>query len=220
MKKLILSLVLTTVAVTPVSAECMGTGFYLGGNLGMGNAATRVSGQYNAPTISGQYDNDAGNIGFHFGYGHIMSCWYLGAEAFYSFERLVIRNTLGGAGGAVDLRRNGHYGLAIRGGYMFTPSTLFYIRFGTHLGRWILTDSANFPAPNQARASRNSLNFSPGVGMETAVYKNITLRGEWFYESGPNLTVANAVVAPVATNWTNAGKLRYNTYRLGVSYKF
>jgi outer membrane immunogenic protein len=220
MKKLVLALVATTVAASAASAN-IGTGFYLGGHLGWGNVKAKLTDQSAAGAAAGTADigNDAGNLGIHGGYGFMSGCWYFGGELFYTFENIKARTNLGVAvGTSTELKRNGYYGLALRAGFVFNHNTMFFVRLGGHMGKWQLRDSAfNFNAANPGTASKNRFNFAPGVGIEHAINKNLWLRGEWFYEFGPSIRATNSAFAG---DVTNAGNIRYNSFRLGLSYKF
>jgi len=209
MKKLALALVASTVAIGSASAN-IGTGFYLGADVGMGS----TTGKATNSRFSGSIDagGTAANIGIMGGYGWVTGCLYFGGEVGYTFENTKVsdNSTLGAN---VQLKRNGYFNAALRGGYLFTPNTMMYVRLGGHWGKW----SLNVPAIGPLAAfsgSKNRLSFAPGVGLETAVHKNVYLRVEYVYEFGPS------VRATSGANFVNAGTIRSQAGKVGVSYKF
>jgi outer membrane immunogenic protein len=212
MKKLALALVASTVALSTANANHISTGFYLGVHGGYGSLTGKVSGS----GVNGSRDigSGFGNIGIHGGYGWVTGCLYLGGELSYTFENAKTNDTLGGIG-SLQLKRNGYARAALRGGYLFTPNTMGYIALGGNWGKYTLNDSRI--ANNTISGSKNRLSFAPGVGLETAVHKNVYLRLEYNYEFGPSVRATNAT-AP--NNFTNVGTIRSQSGKVGLSYKF
>ncbi|MGV8947865.1 MAG: outer membrane protein [Candidatus Paracaedibacter sp.] len=214
MKKLALALIASTVALSAANANHISTGFYLGAHAGYGSLTGKVSNSANN-TGSSDFGSNFGNIGIHGGYGWVTGCLYLGGELSYTFENAKANNTLGGNGN-LQLKRNGYARAALRGGYLFTPSTMGYIALGGNWGKYTLNDSLTVPN-NTISGSKNRLSFAPGVGVETAVHKNVYLRLEYNYEFGPSV---RATSATNANNFTNVGTIRSQSGKVGLSYKF
>ena len=207
MKKLALALVASTVAIGSAGAN-IGTGFYLGADVGMGSTTGKAT--RSGVTGSADAGGTAANIGILGGYGWVTGCLYFGGEVGYTFENTKINNNLGGIV-TTQLKRNGYFNAALRGGYLFTPNTMMYVRLGGHWGKW----SLSAVAPGVALSgSKNRLSFAPGVGLETAVHKNVYLRVEYVYEFGPS------VRATSGTSFVNTGTIRSQAGKVGVSYKF
>lgn len=221
MKKLALALVASAVTLSAANANHIGTGFYLGAHAGYGSVTGKVTG-FNAAVAavnngSSDFGSGFGNIGIHGGYGVVTGCLYLGGELGYTFQNAKINGNLGGTG-SIQLKRNGYARAALRGGYLFTPSTMGYIALGGNWGKYTLNDSNLFFTPaTAASGSKNRLSFAPGVGLETAVHKNVYLRLEYNYEFGPSVRATNAA-AP--NNFANAGTIREQSGKVGLSYKF
>jgi len=162
----------------------------------------------------------AANIGIHGGYGWVTNCLYFGGEVAYTFANTKINDTAFASATQTNtqLKRNGYFNAALRGGFLFTPNTMAYVRLGGNWGKYTLNDSLqSFTNAAPGAGSKNRLSFAPGVGLETAIHKNVYLRLEYIYEFGPSIRATNASV-PAA--FTNAGTIRDQTARLGLSYKF
>ena len=228
MKKLALALIASTVALGATHANHgISTGFYLGAHAGYGSLTGKVSGSTAVPANaannggSSDFGSGFGNIGIHGGYGWVTGCLYLGGELSYTFENAKANsnlfNNFAGAG-STQLKRNGYARAALRGGYLFTPSTMGYIALGGNWGKYTLNDSlAYFTQATAASGSKNRLSFAPGVGVETAVHKNVYLRLEYTYEFGPSVRATNAALP---NNFTNVGTIRSQSGKVGLSYKF
>lgn len=227
MKKLALALVASTVALSAANAN-ISTGFYLGATAGYGSTTGKLSGTQAfaaggvaaGTAIPGSIDfgGNGANVGLIGGYGWVASCMYYGAELGYSFENTRNSDTIGGTG-KTELKRNGYFNAAIRGGYLFTPNTMFYVRLGANWGKWTLNDTNNFgfSQANPASGSKNRLSFAPGLGLETAIHKNVYLRVEYTYEFGPSI---RAKANNSNAGFTNVGSIRTQSGKVGLAYKF
>lgn len=223
MKKLVLALVATTAFAGAASAH-LSTGFYVGAHTGYDSMRSNYS-QVNAGAAvpgSAQVGRDNPNIGLFAGYGWINGCFYWGGELGYTFANLKARNTLGFAGNfATELKRNGYFNAAVRLGYLFSVNTMGYIRLGVNWGKWSVTDSVN---PNAAvtvatplTGSKSRASFAPGVGLETAVHKNVYVRAEWTYEFGSSVRATRAGIANTSSTYNS---IRSNSFKMGIAYKF
>jgi opacity protein-like surface antigen len=227
MKKLALALVASTVALSAANAN-ISTGFYLGATAGYGatsgkytGAGINAAGAQQAVAGSTDIGGNAANIGIIGGYGWVTGCAYYGAEIGYSFENTKVRDTLfaTNATGSTELKRNGYFNAALRGGYLFTPNTMFYVRLGANWGKWTLNDSLRFGFSNvnPATGSKNRMSFTPGLGLETAIHKNVYLRVEYTYEFGPSV---RAKANNNNTGFSNVGSIRSQSGKIGLAYKF
>jgi opacity protein-like surface antigen len=225
MKKIALALVASTIVAGATQAN-IGTGFYLGAHVGYGASTGKYSipaGVGFAPGNVQPGSNDIGgtaaNIGIHGGYGWVTGCLYLGGEVAYTFENTKMNTSLYSNTINLKLQRNGYFNLAVRGGYLFTPNTMMYVRLGGNWGKWTMTDSyaSNFTVANPGKGSKNRLSFAPGFGLETAIHKNVYLRGEYVYEFGPSIDAKNANFPDTRSRVAN---IRSQSFKLGLSYKF
>lgn len=210
MKKLALALVASAVALTAANAN-ISTGFYAGATAGFGATTAKLTDGNAARANDGSTDigGTAANIGLIGGYGWVANCMYYGGELGYTFENAKVRETAGTV--ATELKRNGYFNAALRGGYLFTPNTMFYVRLGANWGKWTLKYSGN---PSES-GSKNRMSFAPGLGLETAIHKNVLLRVEYTYEFGPSVR-AKADNG----NFSNAGTIRSQSGKVGLVYKF
>ena len=216
MKKLALALVASTVALGATQAS-IGTGFYLGAHAGYGSTTGKATAQRNNVAIAGSTDvgGNAANIGIMGGYGWVSGCLYFGGELAYTFENTKISsNVLNNAVGNTQLKRNGYFNAALRGGYLLNPNTMMYVRLGGNWGKWTLNVPVD--ANTTVSGSKNRLSFAPGVGLETAVHKNVYLRVEYTYEFGPSVRATSANNA----TFLNVGTIRSQSGKVGLSYKF
>jgi len=227
MKKLALALVASTVALGATQAN-ISTGFYLGAAVGYGSTTGKLTTTDNAAGVvqqragSTEIGANAANIGIMGGYGWVANCLYFGGELAYTFENAKITDTLGQVAGtgSLQLKRNGYFNVAVRGGYLFTPNTMLYIRLGANIGKWTLNDTLNaFNNANPGRGSKSRLSFAPGLGLETAVHKNVYLRVEYVYEFGPSVR-ASSGNAGFTTHFSNVGTIRSQSGKVGLVYKF
>lgn len=223
MKKLTLALIASAVTLSAANAGIQ-SGFYLGAAAGYSGTNAKASLVTPAPGISGSSDigSGTGNFGIHGGYGWVSGCLYVGGELAYTFENTKITNSIGTGGnfGQIQLKRNnGYFNAALRGGYLFTPATMGYIRVGANFSKWTLTNSLSggFSNTNPATGSKSRVAFVPGVGIETAVARNVYLRVEYTYEFGPSVTATNNNVLNTASK---ANNIRTQTGKVGLSYKF
>ncbi len=210
MKKLALALVASTVAIGSASAN-IGTGFYLGADVGVGSTTGKLT--YSGGNGSTDVGGTAANIGIFGGYGWVTGCLYFGGEIGYTFENAKV-NLNGG-----QFKRNGYFDAALRGGYLFTPNTMLYVRLGGHWGKFSVNSAAVAAVPPAAAVpalsgSKNRLSFAPGLGLETAIHKNVYLRVEYAYEFGPSVRASNGA------NFVNVGTVRNQSGKIGLAYKF
>lgn len=226
MKKLTLALITSAVVLSTAHAHSISTGFYLGAHGGYGSTTS----QYTATNAVGllptgfiEFGGNGGNIGFHGGYGCVSGNVYYGAELSYTFEsnKLEMNVSNNALLGGVQLKRNGYLRGALRGGYLFHPSTLVYIALGSNWGRWVMRDAGTGvnPFTRIITASGNKIrpSFAPAVGIEAALDSKIYLRFEYIYDFAPSVRATNAAF-PAA--YGNIKMIRNQSGKVGLSYKF
>lgn len=216
-------------AVQAVSQANISSGFYGGGALGYGLTTAKYTVTL-APAApiptqgSAEMSGLSGNIGVHGGYGFVYNCFYVGGEAGYTFDQSKINDTTGagvfaGTGG-FQLKRSGYVGAALRGGYLVSPSTMLYLRLGGNWSKWKFLDSGtptnSFTPTVFGTGSNTRVSFVPGLGLETALNKNVYVRGEYTYEFGPSIRATNTNII----GYTTISNIRSQSAKLGVSYKF
>lgn len=186
----------------PVPATLMG-GFYVGAQAGYDSYRVRESFTNNFGTTgtsivsnSGtQVHNATGWLGGLFlGYGEYFSnSYYLGGEIFGNFSGAEVARhftsteTVGGdfANAYSNVEVDGNYGLSIIPGYKINDTTLGYVRLGWNWARVKGTGSANgvengaaFSYSNGS-STRTNNGFAWGLGMETKLVDNWSLRTEY-----------------------------------------
>jgi outer membrane immunogenic protein len=169
-------------AAAPCNEKVLHDGFYLGGQVGYDSYRTRanIGGTAANPALSA-----TGFVGGLFaGYGQYFSdFYYLGAEIFadYSNASSTFNATDGGTD-TVSLKHTayGSYGISLLPGLKVNTSTLAYLRLGYNTSRLKGQDSANGVYGSGSVSKSNWSNgFNYGIGLETAVYQNWSVRGEY-----------------------------------------
>ena len=194
-------------------------GFYLGAQAGyqmadMGENISIANGAANAnPSVS--VNGWLG--GLFLGYGMTWNNWYyLGGEIFgnYANSSQGWDTTLNvsGANYGSNAEMNSSYGLAVLPGLRLTDSTLTYIRLGYTWANFKYNESST--AVGSASNSSTEGGFTYGVGMETLITGNWSLRGEYTYTNYNNFSTSMAAGSSSSIN-PSAGQ-----YSLGVIYHF
>jgi opacity protein-like surface antigen len=235
MQKLALALITSTAVMASATYANIATGYYVGVHGGYGATTAKTTGILATTTdgfppgtsVPGSTDigGSAPNLGLMGGYGWVTGCMYYGGELAYTFEPVKINDTDGQNapnGGIFDkavLKRSGYFHAGLRGGYLFTPNTMFYIRLGVNFSKWNLNDSLNngFSTIFPASGSKNRLTVTPGLGLETAIHQHVYLRVEYMYEFGPSVSARNSNTPLGSTTMSN---IRSQSGKVGLSYKF
>jgi len=186
-------------------------------------------------------------FGLFAGYGMQVGSMYFGGEVYGGFDSAKVTpyddNATGGSGGywKASVKRTSFYGLAPRLGFFVTPSTMLYAKLGIEGGKWkasvvpnqktidISTNPASATSKNLSRvtfnSNKNSISFTPAVGLDAFVTKNLFLRAEYSYMFGPKITVKQDIRG--YDNNTFAGdyvvhtfNITQQTFKVGVGYKF
>ncbi len=175
------------VAATPAASPCpvptLMDSWYIGAQFGYGTY--RIHNNITVPfTLDPTIAATAWSAGVNIGYGkQFTRLFYLGAEAFitansleqsFNVTRGIINYTNEVSGGPT-------YGLALLPGLKLTPETLTYVRLGwsrLELQNYETASFAGFGSfTNSASKIKNA--FVLGVGIETLIFTNYSLRGEF-----------------------------------------
>jgi len=228
-------------------------GFYLGANAGVAsttskyqwnNTNTNTSGHTTAALTttggasfqSGKNSN-AGQAGLYAGYNMQMGQMVVGGEAYVSLDstkKTLYDDTANAADPKfkVTLKRTMFYGLAARLGFIVSPSTMLYARFAVESGKWTLNSIAAPTSVNLAtgtngantvNGTKNGVYFAPGLGIETAVAKNLLLRAEGIYTFAPTVKVSQDTTNIDTINGTSVqhtSKASQMALKVGLAYKF
>jgi outer membrane immunogenic protein len=205
--------------------QMLKTGWYVGAQLGYDSYRVRAntSGVLGGDTLStNPVLNGTGWVGgLMLGYGQMMNDWfYLGGEVFGNYSGVdqnmsatVVDAVAGTSTLNTKFEVNGSYGLGLLPGIKMTDSTLTYIRLGWNWANIKATSSATVPAgivaPATGSKSNTSNGFVFGVGMETLIVDNWSLRGEFDHSWYSNFNAGPASINPSD-----------NQFMLGVLYHF
>lgn len=102
------------------------------------------------------------------GYGKTFGNWYVGGELNADFS------TADGSEGGVKLEKKYSYGVAARAGYLLNEKILGYGVLGWERGKFEGKDAAG-------KVSDDLNGIRVGLGVETFVHNNVSLRGELNY---------------------------------------
>lgn len=193
-------------------------GFYLGAQVGYQNAYM----QENVAIASGATNvNPNVNVngwlgGLFLGYGKVFNNWYyLGGEVFgnYANSSQGWDATLAGpVGYSSNAEMNSSYGLAVLPGLKLTDSTLTYIRLGYTWANFKYNETGT--TVGSASNSSTEGGFTYGVGMETLITGNWSLRGEYTYTNYDNFNTSMSATSATSINPSAS------LYTLGVIYHF
>lgn len=223
MKKLALALVASSFAVVGTASADINTGFYLGAGIGANHTQVKptIGTAFNFAGVATRYaaSSDLGRTNVegtvYGGYGFVTGCTYLGAELGYTFVNnkvstdasLTIPVLNASRTASLTFERRNVINAALLVGQKFTPSTMGYIRLGLNSAQYKV--SATYPnAAGVATAtneSKRKFSFAPGVGLETAVHKNVRVRLQYVYDLGAKIVDQ---------------KVKSQSVTLGVAYKF
>ncbi|KPJ68052.1 MAG: hypothetical protein AMJ43_01185 [Coxiella sp. DG_40] len=127
-------------------------------------------------------------VGILGGYGSSYKQWYVGNELFanYSPVRSKLHTIIGD--NHIDvykIRSDFSYGAAVRGGYMFSPKLLAYLILGVDFSRFEANSKQGYnPKGNYVSGPKKGntlVGFMPGFGIESLLYKNLSIRAQYTY---------------------------------------
>ncbi len=185
-------------------------------------------------------NSNAGQAGLYAGYNMQMGQMVVGGEAYVSLDstkKTLYDDTANASNPQfnVKLKRTMFYGLAARFGFVVSPSTMLYARLAAESGKWTLNSiaapdtsangnaAANAAAANNVSNSKNGVYFSPGLGIETVVAKNLLLRAEGTYTFAPTVKLNQDTTYLEGVNGNNVqhtAKTTQMAVKLGLAYKF
>ncbi|HTM64067.1 MAG TPA: outer membrane beta-barrel protein [Gammaproteobacteria bacterium] len=193
------------------------TGWYLGAQVGYD--AYRVRNSVSVPAGAATLVTNptiAANGwvgGLMLGYGMMMNEWfYLGGEVFADISN-ADQNFSATAGGSTYTNKfevDSSYGLGLLPGIKMTDSTLTYVRLGWNWAN--LKTNETLTGAASSSKSNTSNGFVFGVGMETLIVDNWSLRGEWDHTWYSSYNTGG--VYGTSVNPSN------NEYMLGLIYHF
>lgn len=186
-------------------------GFYIGA--GIGYDSYRINHTNSLALSNGFVQNHSWNTsatgwmgGLFAGYGLYFDWFYMGAEINVSTSAAdgsyhYFNNSVpGGLLFSADAEARTSYGIALLPGVKINDSTLFYVRLGwlrtDFKGSVSLIDSATTSFSYSNNNWRNG--FQYGVGMESYVAENVSLRGEFTHTAYGNTTRSIAFTDPVS----------------------
>lgn len=214
-------------------------GFYLGLAGGVDSYRIRQQSTVGLPDIITFTTNPALNaVGLvselYAGYGYYFNnTFYAGAEIFAnlpgastSYRSAIVTGAGDTATATTRIYADRVYGIALLPGIKINDYTLGYLRLGYN--RAGITTNESFSVFGLASGESNRRNWtngiSYGIGLETLVYQNWSVRGEYThteYQSfnGPGMVITNVETSDI----TVPGSVYFpsnNEYMVGVSYHF
>ena len=172
-----------TQAASPCQVPTLMDSWYMGFQFGYGTY--RIHNSIDFPfTLNPTTAASNGSVGLNLGYGKMLtSRFYLGAEAF------IVANTLEQSFNVTtetanyinEISGGPTYGLGLLPGIKLTPETLTYIRLGWNRVVLQTYETAAFTGIGTIKNNSSKINnsFVFGVGMETLIFTNYSLRGEF-----------------------------------------
>jgi opacity protein-like surface antigen len=215
MKKIILSVLITTAVIDATFAEAPCStfnGFYVGAGLNYITEKFNFKASFTPTGGVAKEENlseslKGGGVKLFGGYGTTISQgFYLGGELALGYDRII------GDKNGKDLKSNNklNYSIAGRLGYAIS-SLLPYVKFG-YEGR---------PSINIEDFSIKRNGFILGGGADVAVAKNIFIRGEYLHGFGAKSNKsADVTIGGVAGTGALNVKTSSDTFLIGAAYKF
>lgn len=203
-------------AAAPVATKSLHDGFYVGLAGGYDSYRVRRSTSLPGGTFTeNPVTNPAGWVGGLFaGYGQsFQNLYYLGGELFVNDSNASAGSTATSVVGTYKSKFevNTSYGLALLPGLKVNDSSLFYLRVGYNWANLKGKEIATIAGVSTAASKSNTQGgFNYGLGIETAIYENLSLRGEFTHTDYSSFTSA------LGTKWSPSD----NQFMLGLAYHF
>lgn len=121
-----------------------------------------------------------------------------------------VENTLGG--GELSLKNKYGFDVAARGGYLLTPTTLAYVLAG-YTWQHVQFEA---PGPVPFDTEKDRSGYLLGIGMETAVGGNWTLKSEYRYANYGN----NVAIPDIGGGADLKFEPTTHTFHVGANYRF
>lgn len=190
------------------------TGFYAGIGVGAGGSTTELGVPVLAPGTSFNGIGGDGVFGeFAIGYDHVFGSRFL-AGVFADAQFGNIGTSLSVPALPLDASLEARYGFDVgaRLGYLISPTTLGYVLAGYSWRQFELdTNVAGVGADWDADG------YIVGLGMETALSGNLTLKGEYRFASYGNVNYLSALGLPDGLLDANTST---HTFLAGLNYRF
>jgi outer membrane immunogenic protein len=211
--------------------QMLKTGWYLGAQVGYDSYRVRNSftGTIAGVGVAGNpvLDGTGWVGGLFLGYGMMMNDWfYLGGEVFGNASGVnqntsFVTSLATGSNVSTNFQVNGSYGLGLLPGVKMTDSTLTFVRLGWNWAnlksKASFTDTALVPPTVSGSKTNTSNGFVFGVGMETLIVDNWSLRGEFDHTWYSNYNAGTAIAPAFATTSVSPSD---NQYMLALMYHF
>jgi len=200
--------------------------------------------------LSRSIDYDIGETDFggdiNLGYGKTFkiqySKYYAGIELYtrYAYDNPTINNnnsysisgyTIDNLVTQINIKNDFSYGTALKLGYLITPKSMFYILAGMEYTKFDIDETHTnvvntdqFPSNNYS-FSRNEFAFVPGVGLETMLGDNISLKAQYTYAMYPsfshsNENSVNVENITIVSTANDKFDLSRGIFSLGLTYHF
>lgn len=169
MKKIVLAAFALALSMGAAhAADAKFDGFYGGLKGTYSNGGVDLGGDAGVGT---SLDIDGFGGGAFAGYGKTFGNWYVGGELSADYAKLSGEI----AGSDADVTKSHSFGAAVRAGYLVSPNVLGYGLVGVERGKF----KANIDGLGEDSA--NLIGFRAGIGAETFMTKNVSLRTEVSY---------------------------------------
>lgn len=196
-------------------------GFYLGIGLGYDAYKIRQSTSVSLPgrtaTANPPLSAKGWNGSIFAGYGQYFDYFYIAGEILALGPDT---QTTWGSGSTVAGQHNNKvnvhatYGISLLPGVRLNNTSLFYVRLGYLRTDFSNNQSGTIPSTGATYSSSNSEwknGFNYGLGIETLVYDNVSVRGEYTYTQYGSSFGSNSITSYKPSN---------NQFVLGVLYHF
>ncbi len=219
-------------------------GFYLG--IGVGYDSYRVRQTldetiFDIPTGAAVFSDSFSQAssatgwmgGIFAGYGRYFDTFYLGLEInanASNADATASNSDSFGDSSYIKLKARTSYGIALLPGLKVNDSTLLYVRLGylrTNFRASFSETEVDFFTggldTESASSNKWRNGFQYGIGMETAVAEDISIRGEYTHTSFSSKTISGTVTDPIfaeAINTSAKFSLSNNEFMLSAIYHF
>ena len=181
LKLVLASALATTLATTAMANTCSFSGFYAGGQVGMGVSKSHV----NTNTVPAAIDLKFGGTGvvggLHVGYGkHFPNRFYMGLEAYGNLSNSKSNNnvTIAANTYGFKIKREHNFGIALRPGIVF-GNTLVYAKLGVESGKFKYSNTFNNAVSSSSKKRVTA--FVPGLGVAFHANEHVVLGLESTY---------------------------------------
>lgn len=191
---------------------------YLGASIGLNNNTFKLK---DANSNKTNFNANGVNGGVFGGYGATVSQHvYLGGEGFISGGSLnSSTKNINNGNATAKLQSTYSYGLDFMPGFKMTDATMLYAKAGVVATRFELTENATNAGVNTGSYINNGSSAQTigggrlGLGVQTAVNKNVDFRGEFVHTAYNSFSTFGAP-------FKNSVRPSNNQLNFGLAYKF